>query len=82
MRERCGNTRVAWRRAHGIRLCSRGRSEAGDSAVPPIKAPGGLVAARHRSGWFLTLERDQGVTVSVKFVLLPALFHLTVSEDV
>jgi hypothetical protein len=57
--------------------------EAGDSAVSPIKAPGGLVAARHQSGWFSTLERrDQGVTVTVKFVLLPALFHLTVFEDV
>jgi len=37
------------------------------------------VAARRRSGWFST---DQGVTVTVKFALLPALFHLFVSEDV
>jgi hypothetical protein len=50
--------------------------------VPPKKPPGGPVAARHRSVWFSTLETDQGVTVTVKFTLLPALFHLTVFEDV
>jgi hypothetical protein len=55
--------------------------EAGDSTVPPVKKPGGPVAARHRSGW-LTLETDQGVTVTVKFVLVPALNHLVVFEDV
>ena len=62
--------------AEGLRVLAR--------RIIPLKAPGGPVAARRRSvgSPTLPLERDQGLTTTVKFWLLPAFFHLAVLDDV
>ena len=64
------------------RANARRRHRARDGPVTalfPLKGPGGLVAARQRSGWFSTLETDQGSTVTVEFPL-DELFHFVASE--
>ena len=64
------------------RRCLRETRPAGGPVAGSLQKSAGRPRGRPASIRSVLLETDQGVTVTVKFVLFPALFHFTVFEDV